>query len=166
VEQPRHRRAAVVRPGPRTRRSGHHEGPAAASGRTRHRTKYLAAHRDPGGLIAAVGLGAYYGVAPGLGLEGADAQTLTFIAITAGQLLAVFNARTDRGSGFVKAGQNPFLWLALLIAGILEAVALGIPAVRDLLGLTTLPAEGWLYAALLAVVPLVATQTVRILRDR
>lgn len=119
-----------------------------------------------GALIAAVGLGAYFLALGVLGLPLAGAQTVTFVAVTAAQLFAVFNARSQRGSGFSGAGKNPFLWGGLAITIALEAAALGIAPLRDVLGLTVLPAEGWLVALLLAPLPLLLTQTVRMLRHR
>ena len=119
-----------------------------------------------GALLAAVGLGAYFLALTVLGLPLAEAQTVTFVAVTAAQLFAVFNARSTRGSGFSGAGKNPFLWGGLAITVALEAAALGIPPLRDVLGLTVVPAEGWLVALLLAPLPLLLTQTVRILRHR
>jgi hypothetical protein len=67
--------------------------------------------------------------------------------------LAVFNARTETGSGFVHATRNPFLWLALGVATAFEAAALGIPALRDTLGLETMPADAWAAALIIAVAP-------------
>jgi P-type Ca2+ transporter type 2C len=117
-------------------------------------------------LIAAVGLGTFYVLAPAFDLDGASRQTMTFVAITAAQLLAVFNARTETGSGFVHATRNPFLWLALAVSVAFEAAALGIPALRDTLGLSTMPAGAWSAALLIAVGPLLLTQTTRIVRQR
>lgn len=54
-------------------------------------------------LIAGVGLTVYYGIAPLLALDLPECQTMTFVAITAAQLLAVFNARTETGSRFAGA---------------------------------------------------------------
>lgn len=116
-------------------------------------------------LIATVGLSTYFLLAPALGLAHAQAQTMTFVAITAAQLLAVFNARAETGSGFVNATKNPFLWLALGISLALESAALGIPELRSLLGLAVIPPAAWVWALVIALVPLVSTQTVRILRD-
>jgi Ca2+-transporting ATPase len=117
-------------------------------------------------LVAAVGLAAYGAALVWLDLETAQAQTMTFIAMSAGQVLTVFNARTDRGSGFRGATANPWLWAALATTAVLEAAALGIRPLADVLGLVTIPAEGWLIGAVLALVPLVGTQTVRVVRDR
>ena len=106
---------------------------------------------------------------PALGPLGAElpvAQTVTFVAVTAAQLLALFNARSVRWSGFTGALGNPFLWVGLAITVALEAAALGIVPLRDVLGLTPLPLEGWLVAAALAPLPLLLTQTVRIIRER
>jgi P-type Ca2+ transporter type 2C len=117
-------------------------------------------------LIAAVGLTTFYVLAPAFGLDGTSRQTMTFVAITAAQLLAVFNARTETGSGFVNATRNPFLWLALAVSLAFEAAALGVPALRDTLGLSTMSAGAWTAALLIAVVPLLLTQTTRVARHR
>ncbi|MFP3883776.1 MAG: cation-translocating P-type ATPase [Actinomycetota bacterium] len=117
-------------------------------------------------LVGGVGLTTYLLALGPLDLALAQARTATFIALTTAQLLAVFNARTDRGSGFRGATANRYLWGALAITLALEAVALGIAPLRDLLGLTVLSPTAWAVALSLATVPLVLTQTVRVLRDR
>lgn len=117
-------------------------------------------------LIAGVGLASYYVALTVLALPIPQAQTTTFVALTAAQLFAVFNARSEHGSGFTGTGRNPFLWLALGVTVALEAVALGFPPLRDILGLTPLPGEAWLVAAVLSPLPLVCTQAVRVLRER
>jgi P-type Ca2+ transporter type 2C len=117
-------------------------------------------------LVGSVGLTMYLLALGPLGLALDEARTATFIAITTAQLLAVFNARTDRGSGFRGATANPYLWGALALTVTLEALALGVGPLRDLLGLTVLSPTAWAIALGLATVPLVLTQTVRIWRDR
>jgi P-type Ca2+ transporter type 2C len=119
-----------------------------------------------GTLVAAVGITTYLVTLRVYGFEVAEAQTATFVALTSAQLLAVFNARTDRGSGFVGAASNPWLWGAFALTLTLEALALFVPPLSRLLGLTALPANGWLLALALAPLPLVLTQTVRLIRDR
>jgi P-type Ca2+ transporter type 2C len=119
-----------------------------------------------GALVAAVGITTYLITLRGYDFEVAEAQTATFVALTAAQLLAIFNARTDRGSGFVGAGSNPWLWGALGLTLALEALALFFPPLTRLLGLTTLPADGWLLALGLAPLPLLLTQTFRLIRAR
>lgn len=119
-----------------------------------------------GTLVAAVGITTYLVTLGVYGFEVAEAQTATFIALTAAQLLAIFNARTDRGSGFVGAGSNPWLWGALALTLALEALALFFPPLTRLLGLTTIPADGWLLALGLAPLPLMLTQTIRLVRAR
>lgn len=59
-------------------------------------------------------------------------------------------------------------WVRLVdaLAPVGEALALGVPALRDVLDLTTLDRRAWLLALGLAGIPLVLTQAVRILRDR
>ncbi|HKJ54441.1 MAG TPA: cation-transporting P-type ATPase [Nitriliruptoraceae bacterium] len=113
------------------------------------------------GLVAGVGLAAFAIGTRWLELDAAGAQTMTFVAMSLGQVLTVFNARTDRGSGFAGASRNKWLWLALAITAVLEAAALGVPWLADVLGLTGLPANGWWIALGLGLVPLLAVQVPR-----
>lgn len=116
-------------------------------------------------LVVAVGLSAFTLGRTWLGLDVQGAQTMTFLAMSAGQVLTVFNVRTDRGSGFRGASRNRWLWAALATTAVLEGAALGMPPLRDVLGLGTLPVNGWLTASALAVVPLGIVQIVRMVRD-
>ena len=117
-----------------------------------------------GVLVAGVGLTAYLmGTGP-FDLTLDEARTMTFVTITSAQLLAVFNARSTTGSGFRGAASNPYLWGALALTVALEALALGVPGLRDLLSLTTLDSRSWTAALSLAVLPLALTQTVRVVR--
>lgn len=110
-------------------------------------------------LIAAVGTAAYLlGVGP-LDLATDAARTLCFVTLTTAQLLAVFNARTEDGRhGFHGAAANPWLWAALALTFAVEAAALTIPALRELLGLAALTPAAWGLALGLALVPLAAVQ--------
>jgi len=72
----------------------------------------------------------------------------------------------DLGDGALRATSNPYLWGALALNASLEALALGVPAMRDLLGLTMLDADAWLVAAGLATLPLARTRATRLLRQR
>jgi Ca2+-transporting ATPase len=119
-----------------------------------------------GTLVAAVGLTAFLLAGEVMQLELDQARTMAFVTLTLAQLLAVFNARTDTGSGFRGAAGNPYLWAALAITVALEALALGVPAMRELLGLATIGAGQWAVALALAVIPLLLVQGVRVLRDR
>ncbi|WP_340558877.1 cation-translocating P-type ATPase [Streptomyces sp. GSL17-111] len=117
-----------------------------------------------GALVGSVGLASYYLATTVMDLDLEAARTMTFVTLTTAQLLAVFNARSDRGSGFRGATANPYLWAALALTVALEAMALAVPGLRDLLGLTTLGGAPWLAALALATLPLLLTQSVRILR--
>lgn len=113
-------------------------------------------------LVASVGLAAYGIGRWTLDLEVEGTQTMAFMAMTLGQTLGVFNARRDRGSGFRGATRNPWLWAALGITAALEAAALAFVPLRDVLGLTSLPENGYLVAAVLGLVPLAAVQGARV----
>ena len=115
-------------------------------------------------LVAGAGLAAYGIGRWSLDLSVDGTQTMAFMAMTLGQALGVFNARTERGSGFRGAAANLWLWAALAITVTLELLALTFTPLTDLLGLTTLPARGYVIAAGLGLVPLVVIQVVRALR--
>ncbi|MCA1782171.1 MAG: cation transporting ATPase C-terminal domain-containing protein [Intrasporangiaceae bacterium] len=113
-------------------------------------------------LVAAVGLAAYGLGVLWLGLDTAGAQTMTFVAMSLGQVLTVFNARSETGSGFRGASRNRWLWAALGITFALEAAALSIPPLREILRLTTLPSQGWLIALILGLLPVAVVQLARL----
>jgi P-type Ca2+ transporter type 2C len=115
-------------------------------------------------LVATVGLAAFAVARLSLALDTPGAQTMTFVAMSVGQVLAVFNARTDRGSGFRGALSNRWLWLALAVTTALEVVALTVAPLSSVLGLTGLPATGWVTAVMLGLIPVVVTQAYRVMR--
>ena len=117
-------------------------------------------------MVATVGLTAYAIGTATLALETAGAQTMTFLAMSMAQTLTVFNVRTDTGSGFRGASRNRWLWAALATTAAFEAVALTLPGLRDVLGLAWLSPTAWAVAGGLGLVPLVLTQTVRVVRAR
>ncbi|WP_165949767.1 HAD-IC family P-type ATPase [Micromonospora sp. KC207] len=117
-----------------------------------------------GTLVAAVALTAYLLASKVMNLDLDHARTMTFVTLTSAQLLTVFNARTNIGSGFRGATRNPYLWAALALTIALESLVLGVPAMRDLLDLTTLRVGDWAVALSLGVIPVVLVQTVRIVR--
>lgn len=71
----------------------------------------------------------------------------------------------ERGSGFRGAPSNPWLWAALAITFALELCALAIPPLRELLGLTTVRARGYVVAIGLGLLPLAVVQVARRLRS-
>ncbi|MFP4514222.1 MAG: cation-translocating P-type ATPase [Acidimicrobiales bacterium] len=115
-------------------------------------------------LVAGAGLVAYAVGRWSLDLSVAGTQTMTFVGMTLGQTLGVFNARTEHGSGFRGAAANPWLWAALTITIVLELVALTFGPLTSLLGLTSLPVEGYLIAGGLGLLPLIIVQAARGLR--
>lgn len=116
-------------------------------------------------LVAGVGLVAYGVGRWSLDLSVPGMQTMAFTAMTVGQTLGVFNARSEHGSGFRGATQNPWLWAAIATTTALTVAALTVGPLRDLLGLTTVPGAGYLTAVGLGLVPVAAIQGVRALRS-
>lgn len=100
------------------------------------------------------------------GVELAVAQTTAFVAARGAQILSVVNHRGDHGSGFAGiSGSRALLACVALTVG-LEALALFLPPLRDILGLTTLGAREWASAAGLTLVPLIVVQGLRAARPR
>jgi P-type Ca2+ transporter type 2C len=117
-------------------------------------------------LVGSVGLAAFGIGRLVLDVSFAEQQTLTFVTLTAAQLFGVFTARSETANGFAGAGRNPYLWGALAVTLALEAAALGLPPLREVLGLATMTGQAWLVAAALAPVPLLLTVVTRLVRQR
>lgn len=118
---------------------------------TREMIRRIAIH---GALVAGVGFVAFALSTGPLGLELDAARAVVFIAMSGGQVLAVFNARTDRWPGFAGASANRWLWAALAVTAVLETAALTIAPLRDLLGLGLPGPSGLILGGGLALVPL------------
>ncbi|MDN4479773.1 cation-translocating P-type ATPase [Demequina muriae] len=116
-------------------------------------------------LVAATGFAAYGAAHLWLDLSNAQAQSITFLTMSLAQTLAVYNARSESGSGFRGARRNRWLWAALAVVGTLTMAAMTFPPLRDVLGLAAIPGVAWLVALVLALVPLVAVQTTRAVRS-
>jgi P-type Ca2+ transporter type 2C len=117
-------------------------------------------------LIAAVGLTTFYVLAPAFDLDGAARQTMTFVAITAASSSPCSTPapRPDPASSTPRATRScgspsPSRWRS-------RPQHSEFPALRDTLGLDTMPADAWAAALLIAVAPLLLTQTTRVARQR
>ncbi|WP_062135353.1 cation-translocating P-type ATPase [Demequina aestuarii] len=116
-------------------------------------------------LVAATGFAAYGAAHLWLDLSNPQAQSVTFLTMSVAQTLAVFNARSESGSGLRGARQNPWLWGALAVVGTLTMAAMTLPPLRDILGIAAIPGVAWMVALLLALVPLAAVQATRAVRS-
>ncbi len=111
-----------------------------------------------GALIGATLLGVFL-LALHLGLPDAEAVTVTFLSLSLGRLLHAFNMR-DPGSGVVvnDITRNPAVWGALALCAGMLALAVYLPPLAAVLGVTPPGATGWALVAGASVTPLLVGQ--------
>jgi Ca2+-transporting ATPase len=107
------------------------------------------------GAIMAVGtLFVLDAALPGGFVEGTGdlryAQTMAFTTLMLFQLFNVVNARSDEQSAFVHLFTNRWLWAALGVSLVLQALVLYVPALQRAFGTVGLSAEDWLRCVVVA----------------
>lgn len=75
------------------------------------------------------------------------AQTMAFTTLVLFSLFTVFNARSDEQSAFVGAFSNQWLWAAVLLALVLQALVVYVPFLQQAFSTTALSAGDWLKCA-------------------
>jgi Ca2+-transporting ATPase len=107
-----------------------------------------------GALITATVLGALVIATRGLGFSERPAVTVSFLTLAGAQLWHVFSVR-EPGTGFLRSdiARNPWVWGALALCILLLGFAVHIPVIAEVLGVTPLPAEGWLLVLAASVAP-------------
>lgn len=118
--------------------------------------------RTIGWESAAISAGAFGAYGYGLSRYGMGAQagTLAFTSLTAGQLLHAITARSETHSVFDTTARpsNPYLSAALLGSFVLQALTLVVPGLRSLLGLTPISLVDGVVIGAGAVLPFVANE--------
>jgi P-type Ca2+ transporter type 2C len=95
----------------------------------------------------------------GLGLEGADAVTVSFLTLALAQLWHVFNMRDPRSPLILnEVTRNPFVWGALGLSLTIILGVLTVPVTADVLGLAMPGPQAWGLIVGLSLVPMVAGQ--------
>jgi Ca2+-transporting ATPase len=112
--------------------------------------------------LSAGALGAYgYGIARyGMGQR---AGTMAFLSMTVGQLLHAISCRSEKHSIFdkEKLPPNKYLNIALVGSFALQAIAIGIPGLRGLLGITPVSIIDGIVIGGSAVVPLLINEATK-----
>jgi Ca2+-transporting ATPase len=110
-------------------------------------------------LITGTVLGAFALTLTWLGLTGPPATTLSFLTLALAQLWHVFNMR-DSGTGVLSNDitRNLFVWGALILCVGLLLAAVYVPPLAAALTLTDPGIQGWGFALVLSLVPLVGGQ--------
>jgi len=78
------------------------------------------------------------------------AQTMTFTTLMLFQLFNVLNARSDERSAFVRLFTNRWLWIALGVSLVLQALVVYAPFLQRAFGTTSLNATDWLFCTAVA----------------
>jgi Ca2+-transporting ATPase len=91
----------------------------------------------PGGFVAGSGSLPY-------------AQTLAFTTLMLSQLFNVFNSRSDVTSAFVRLFSNRWLWAALALSLVLQALVVYVPFLQRAFGTVPLGARDWLFCGVVA----------------
>jgi Ca2+-transporting ATPase len=72
------------------------------------------------------------------------ARTMAFTTLVLFQLFNVFNARSDRESAFRGLFHNPWLWLAVALSLVLQALVVHVPFLQRAFNTTALSLSDWL----------------------
>lgn len=100
-------------------------------------TLYVLDASLPGGLIEGAGNMRY-------------AQTMAFTTLVFFSLFTVFNARSDERSAFAGLFANKWLWGAVLLALLLQALVIYTPFLQQAFSTVSLAAEDWLFCIVVA----------------
>jgi Ca2+-transporting ATPase len=105
-------------------------------------------------LITVSVLGAFALALNGLGMDNAQAVTISFLSLAFGQLWHVFNMR-DPGSPFWANDivRNPYVWGALALCTGLLVAAVYVPGLNSVLKVVNPGLQGWLVVAVASLVP-------------
>lgn len=118
-------------------------------------------------VIAAIVLGVFFYALYGLEMEQTAAVTVSFLTLSIARLLHVFNMR-DPESGMLRNGitENPVVWGALGLCLGLLLLAVYVPPLAEVLGVTAPGLREWLLIAGAAVIPLIVGQVYLFIRGR
>ena len=119
------------------------------------------------GALLAASVMAAFGGAFALGMDEAEAVTVSFLSFGFARLWHVFNMR-DPGGALLRneVTRNPWVWGALAIGIVLLLAAAWLPPLAAVLGTVPPGPEGWALIAAGSLAPLVLGQLVKLWRGR
>jgi len=118
-----------------------------------------------GAIITSSVLGAFWIGLTIMDLTGDAAVTVSFLTLALTQLWHVFNLRVI-GSRLLnnQIAKNHFVWLALIVCGVILFVSFVVPALATVLHLTNIGWRGWLLVISFSLIPTVLGQLMIFLR--
>lgn len=110
-------------------------------------------------VISAAALGGLIFCLKSTGMDAMQAQTISFLVITFGQLLHVFNVRSkDSGIFFNEVTRNTYVWIAIALSILLTLVILYVQPLADVMKLQPPDIRGWVVALCFSFIPLLFGQ--------
>lgn len=118
-------------------------------------------------MLGLIALGAFSYSLYGLHRDLDQARTVAFTVMVVVQLVHAFNCRSDRLSLFqLGVGTNRALVWAFLLSLVVQMVVLTVPAAASVFKIASLPVEDWALIGILALLPLVIMESIKMLRRR
>jgi Ca2+-transporting ATPase len=118
-------------------------------------------------MLGLIALGAFSYSLYGLHRELDQARTVAFTVMVVAQLVHVFNCRSDRLSLFrLGVGTNHALVWAFLLSLVVQLAVLTVPVAAPVFKIAWLPVEDWALIGILALLPLVIMESIKLLRRR
>jgi Ca2+-transporting ATPase len=118
-------------------------------------------------MLGLIALGAFSYSLYGLHRELDQARTVAFTVMVVAQLVHVFNCRSDRLSLFqLGVGTNRVLVWAFLLSLVVQVAVLTVPAAAPVFKIASLPVEDWALIGIMALLPLVIMESIKLLRRR
>ena len=118
-------------------------------------------------MLGLIALGAFSYSLYGLHRELDQARTVAFTVMVVAQLVHVFNCRSDQLSLFqLGVGTNRALVWAFLLSLVVQVGVLTVPAAAPVFKIASLPVEDWALIGIMALLPLVIMESIKLLRRR
>ena len=118
-------------------------------------------------MLGLIALGVFSYSLYGLHRELDQARTVAFTVMVVAQLVHVFNCRSDRLSLFqLGVGTNRALVWAFLLSLVVQVAVLTVPAAAPVFKIASLPVEDWALIGIMALLPLVIMESIKLLRRR
>jgi len=118
-------------------------------------------------MLGLIALGAFSYSLYGLHRELDQARTVAFTVMVVVQLVHVFNCRSDRLSLFeLGVGTNRALVWAFLLSLVVQVAVLTVSAAAPVFKIASLPVEDWALIGIMALLPLVIMESIKLLRRR
>ncbi|NNF15677.1 MAG: HAD-IC family P-type ATPase [Gammaproteobacteria bacterium] len=131
---------------------------------TRYHWLRIALHA---GIMSATVLLAMWFAVHRLNFSTDAAITISFCTLALAQMWHVFNMRDEVAHPIRnEITRNPWIWLALIICGLLTLAAVYLPPLNQIMKLSAPGTEGWLLILCASVVPLLSAPLVRLIARR